>query len=248
MLAPPQSRTRMRQPLQKQWLTLGDGLQVQRVHLHLSEWSEVINSKASLPDVPDLGVVVGLASYETMTVVSPIVDGAGLRPWVTLPSRHGFPFGPANILAPAAIAQSRAVVGEGVGRAVAADLSMVCEAAAWWVGFFAVIRHRGVHHLSLQPELKPINRALIEEATGVVALGLVIRVLQEHLRAVDAADASLRLAYCRALTASITVERRMPELLDELEELRLVDLVSMAVPWRGRFIKYSGGTGAGQVE
>lgn len=176
------------------------------------------------------------------------IDVAGLRPWIDLAARHAFPVGPANVLALSAAAVPRQLTVDGVGQRVAADLQAVSDAAAWWVGFFTIIRHRGVHHLTLRPEKAPVTRAALEDACSVVALGMVIRILEEHLRAEGAGDARLRLAYCQALAASVAVERRMPELLEALAELRLVDLVSMAVPWRGRFTKYAGGTGAGQVE
>lgn len=230
------------------WLTVGDGLQAQRVHLCLAEWREVLSAGAPLPDVTGLGLVSALATNPVGDVATTRVDAAGLRAWVDLPARYAFPVGPANVLAPSAAAQVRSLIGDAVGDELAADLTAVCGAAAWWVGFFAVVRHRGVHHLSLQPDKPPVTRTVLEEACGVVALGVAIRMLEEHLRA-DGVDAEgLRRAYCRALAASVAVERRMPALLDELGELRLVDLVSMAVPWRGRFTKYAGGTGAGQVE
>ncbi|ORT47281.1 hypothetical protein KBI5_20625 [Frankia sp. KB5] len=121
-----------------------------------------------------------------------------------------------------------------------------CEASAWWVGFFAVIRHRGVRHLSLEPNPAPIHAQVLAGAAGAVAYGASTRVLATQLHGSD--DAATRRAYCEVITAGIEVERTLPTLLDELGELRLVDLVSTTVPWRGQFSKYAGGTGAGQVE
>lgn len=250
MPASPQLRPTSAVPLHRMWLTVGDGLQVQRVHLHLSEWREAIASNTPLPDVQGVGLAAALAAVEFthLASVSSHIDDAGLRPWLDLPARYAFPVGPTNVLRPAAMARANELIMDEVDQVVAADLAAVCGAAAWWVGFFAIIRHRGVHHRSLQPSTASIARLVLEEAAGIVALGMAIRVLEEHLRAGGVAEAGLRVAYCRALAASVAVERRMPALLEELGELRLVDLVSMAVPWRGRFTKYAGGTGAGQVE
>jgi hypothetical protein len=247
---PPPPRSTPVVSLHRLWLSIGDGLQVQRVHLHLAEWREVVASEALLPDVSGVDRVAVLAtSVESDDVpASGRIDAAGLRPWVNLAGRYAFRAGPANVLAPSAAAQVSELVADGVGQEPAADLTAVCSAAAWWVGFFAIIRHRGVHHLTLEPDKPTVTRTVLEEACGVVALGMAIRVLEEHLRSDGVADGQLRRAYCRALATSVAVERRMPQLLAELAELRLVDLVSMAVPWRGRFTKYAGGTGPGQVE
>ncbi len=250
MPAPPQPRTTPVMPLHRLWLAVGDGLQVQRVHLHLDEWRQVLASNEPLPDLDGVGAVSALAANPAIDVTSSsdCVDSAGLRPWVDLAACHAFPVGPANPLASAATAAVDEVNANGLDQAVTADLNAVCGAAAWWIGFFAIIRHRGVHHLTLQTDKPAVAFSALAEASGVVALGMALRVLEEHLRAGGMADGRLRLAYCRALAASVAVERRMPALLEELAELRLVDLVSMAVPWRGRFTKYAGGTGAGQVE
>ncbi|NEC65904.1 hypothetical protein G3I41_14840 [Streptomyces sp. SID9727] len=131
--------------------------------------------------------------------------------------------------------------------AVRAAVAAVCAASAWWVGAFAVIRHLGVHHTTLQPVDSEIALETLQSATSIVALGTAQRILAEQLRTA-AADEAVRMAYCRAITESIVIESRLPELLEELGELRLVDLVSTSIPWRGRFTKYAGGTGAGQVE
>ncbi|MBD0741650.1 hypothetical protein BG418_09145 [Streptomyces sp. CBMA152] len=127
-----------------------------------------------------------------------------------------------------------------------AAVTAVCDAAAWWVGFFAVIRHRGVHHLTLEPHPGPLHLRALESAVQVVAVGAATRVLEAALRADD--SSVRRAAYCRAIEYGIEAERELPDLLDELGELRLVDLVSTTARWRGRFMKYAGGTGAGQVE
>ncbi|MFE0417877.1 hypothetical protein [Streptomyces tendae] len=87
----------------------------------------------------------------------------------------------------------------------------------------------------------------MREAVRVVALGTAQRVLAHQLRH-DAGEEAVRLAYCRAVTEGIVIEPKLPMLLEELSELRLVDLVTTSIPWRGRFAKYAGGTGAGQVE
>ncbi|MGW0731805.1 hypothetical protein [Streptomyces sp. NPDC002851] len=125
-------------------------------------------------------------------------------------------------------------------------MTAVCDAAAWWVGFFSVVRHRGVHHLTLEPHPRPLPIQALHAAVRTVAIGMATRVLEATLGADKSRD--VRAAYCRAIEAGIDAEREMQELLEELGELRLVDLVSTTARWRGRFTKYAGGTGAGQVE
>lgn len=249
MPAPPQSTTTP-PPLHRLWLTVGDGLQIQRVHLYLDEWHEILTSDAPLPDLEGGGVAAALAANPVpdITSASSRIDAAGLRPFIDLAARYAFPVGPTSALGPTALAQASALTRHGVRQVVAADLTAVCSAAAWLVGFLAVIRQSGVHHVTLRTDKPPLELAVLREACGVVALGMAIRVLEEHLRADGVTDDRLRGAYCQALATSVTIERRMPELLEKLAELRLVDLVSMSVPWRGRFTKYAGGTGAGQVE
>jgi hypothetical protein len=124
----------------------------------------------------------------------------------------------------------------------------VGSAAAWWVGFFATIRHRGVHHVTLAPVTSSVSVETLTDAARVVALGTSLRLAEAHLRQAETTGADDERAYCAAVAASVEAERRMPALLDGLGELRLVDLVTLALPWRGRFTKYAGGTGAGQVE
>ncbi|WP_071803486.1 hypothetical protein [Couchioplanes caeruleus] len=69
-------------PLHQLWLTVGDGLQVQRVHLHLAEWREIIASDAPLPDVRDVDLTTALATNPVKDVASTLsrIDAAGLRP------------------------------------------------------------------------------------------------------------------------------------------------------------------------
>jgi hypothetical protein len=121
-------------------------------------------------------------------------------------------------------------------------------ATAWWVGFYAIIRHRGVHHLTLAPVTDAVEVGVLESATRVVACGMATRTLEAWLRQAELDDGAARIAYCRAVTEAIIVERDIPMLLDALGELRLADLTASSVPWRGRFTKYESGAGAGQVE
>ncbi|NUK32260.1 hypothetical protein HRW12_00415 [Streptomyces lunaelactis] len=123
----------------------------------------------------------------------------------------------------------------------------VSTASAWWIGTFAAIRHLGVHHSTLQPVADEVSVDVLRTATRTVALGASARVLQHHLRTTGG-DQEIQLAYCRAVTEGIVCESSLPALLEDLGELRLVDLVATSMPWRGRFTKYAGGTGAGQVE
>lgn len=127
-------------------------------------------------------------------------------------------------------------------------LRSVMAAAAWWVGFYAIIRHQGVHHLTMQPVESAIEVGILESAARVVALGVATRTLTAWLRGAGLEKAAVRALYCRAVTEGIIIEREIPALLDALGELRLVDLTTLFIPWRGRFTKYKSGAGAGQVE
>jgi hypothetical protein len=232
------------------WEALADGLQVQRLVLHLPQLREQLAT-------PPSGIVLFTQTLPNALTVCPgtfvepaagaLIDRAGLQHWLRLPAEYGTTGTETSPLS-ASADQVVATLLEGVSDpSVRAAVSAVCSASAWWVGAFAVIRHLGVHHSSLQPVDTAIALETLRNATSVVALGTAQRVLAEHLRTM-AADETVRIAYCRAITESIVVESRLPDLLEELGELRLVDLVSTSIPWRGRFTKYAGGTGAGQVE
>ncbi|MBC8091178.1 MAG: hypothetical protein H7Y15_04415 [Pseudonocardia sp.] len=133
-------------------------------------------------------------------------------------------------------------------RVLSAPILAAGAAAAWWVGFFASIRHRGVHHVTLTPVTAPVSVEALADASRVVALGAALRLAEAHLGRAGEADMTGERVYCAAVAASVEAEREMPALIEGLGELRLVDLVTLAIPWRGRFTKYAGGTGAGQVE
>ncbi len=243
--------------IQQSWLAMADGLHVQRVHLHVAEWRQLVEGNATLPDVGD---GMRARQFAGARSVGP-ADESGRRaarshggpesPWVDTAARlymSGAPDDPIeNPLSESADARASELV-EASTTAWAHSVRAACASAAWWVGFFTVIRHRGVHHVTLHQDKPPVTLAVLHEATDVVALGLGLRALEAHLREVGVADSDAMAAYCRAITATIAVEARLPGLLDDLAELRLVDLVALSVPWRGRFTKYSGGTGAGQVE
>lgn len=232
--------------LHESWQVLADGLAIQRVHLHLGECQEIVESQEQVPDVAER------VKGTTLTAALPVVEGepttlldaAGVQAWVSLPARYGYTATSANPLEAAARTQGEELVsGEAVwARAVRA----ASGCAGWWVGFFVVLRHRGVHHHTLTPVTTEVSLATLERASRMVALGLAMRVLETYLR--SGGEEAAEVAYCRAIAASIEAEREMPSLLEELGELRLVDLVSLGLPWRGRFTQYAGGTGAGQTE
>lgn len=243
--------------IQQSWLAMANGLHVQRVDLHVAEWRQLVEDKATLPDVGDGMRARQFAGARSVGPADESGRPAGRShcgpesPWVDtavrrrLASGDGDPIG--NPLSESADARATGLV-EASGRAWAHSVRAACASAAWWVGFFTVIRHRGVHHVTLHQDKPRVTLAVLHEATDVVALGLGLRALEAHLRQVGVTDGDAIAAYCRAITATIAVEARLPGLLDDLGELRLVDLVTLSVPWRGRFTKYSGGTGAGQVE
>ncbi|MFD7866014.1 hypothetical protein [Streptomyces sp. NPDC059783] len=243
-LAPPSPN------LHRSWEALADGLQVQRLALHLPQLREQL---LTLPP----GVTLLAQTPPSMLTARPaalsepaaeaVVDQAGLQHWLRLPAAYGTADAATNPLAASADQVTDTLLEGVTDPAVRAAVAAVCTASAWWVGAFAVIRHLGVHQSSLQPVRSAIALETLHSATSIVALGTAQRILAEQLRT-PAADEAVRMAYCRAITESIVVESRLPELLEELGELRLVDLVSTSIPWRGRFTKYAGGTGAGQVE
>lgn len=177
-----------------------------------------------------------------------LLEDAGLGFWWELPQRHGAESrNQRGALHRAADTAVQGILAEQSGAAWSDAVTAVSAAAAWWVGFFTVIRHRGVHHITLEPHPSPLHEQALGTAVSVVAHGMATRVLEAALRNSDD-DPDLRAAYCRAIEAGICAEPELPRLIDELAELRLVDLVSTTARWRGRFTKYAGGTGAGQVE
>jgi hypothetical protein len=239
-------------PLAHAWQTLADGLLTQRLHLHLDEWRAAVSEENALPDVPSADVSV-LARYPSPLPTGDesamaLLEDAGLDFWWELPQRHGAESrSRRGALHRAADTAAQNILAEQSGAAWSDAVTAVSAAAAWWVGFLAVIRHRGVHHITLEPHPAPLHEQALETAVSVVANGMATRVLEAALRNSDD-DPALRAAYCRAIEAGICVEPELPRLVDELAELRLVDLVSTTARWRGRFTKYAGGTGAGQVE
>ncbi|WP_199840327.1 hypothetical protein [Streptomyces sp. AS58] len=239
-------------PLAHAWQKLADGLLIQRLHLHLDEWRAAVAEKNALPDVPGADVSVLAqrpsplpAGDESATA---LLEDAGLAFWWELPQRHGAESrNRRGALHHAADSAAQNLLAEQSGAAWSDAVTAVSGAAAWWVGFFAIIRHRGVHHITLEPHPSPLHEQALGTAVSVVAHGMATRVLEAALRNSDD-DPALRAAYCRAVATGICAEPELPRLLDELAELRLVDLVSTTARWRGRFTKYAGGTGAGQVE
>ncbi|GGS94924.1 hypothetical protein [Streptomyces chromofuscus] len=239
-------------PLAHAWQTLADGLLTQRLHLHLDEWRAAVAEEKALPDVPGADVSM-LAQRPSPLLASDesaraLLEDAGLRFWWELPQRHGAESrNQCGALHRAADTAAQNVLAGQPGAAWSDAMHAGSAAAAWWVGFFAVIRHRGVHHITLEPHPGPLHERALGTAVGVVAHGMATRVLETALRDSDD-DPALRAAYCRAIEAGVCGEPELPSLVDELAELRLVDLVSTTARWRGRFTKYAGGTGAGQVE
>ncbi|MGW1052356.1 hypothetical protein [Streptomyces sp. NPDC002521] len=239
-------------PLAHAWQTLADGLLTQRLHLHLDEWRAAVAEEKALPDVPDADVSM-LAQRPSPLPASDesamaLLEDAGLGFWWELPQRHGAESrNQRGALHRAADTAAQNLLAEKPGASWSDAVIAVSGAAAWWVSFFAVIRHRGVHHITLEPHPSPVHEQALGTAVSVVAHGMATRVLEAALRDSDD-DPDLRAAYCRAIEAGICAEPELPRLIDELAELRLVDLVSTTARWRGRFTKYAGGTGAGQVE
>ncbi|MEV5574494.1 hypothetical protein AB0L06_31050 [Spirillospora sp. NPDC052269] len=235
--------------LRSAWQTLADGLLIQRLHLHQEEWRRVVREVEELPDIGGVSVT-GLARPPA-ALPSPearvLLERAGLTFWWSLPQQHSVD---GNASAPClarAVTQVRMrLIPDGTAAPWAEAAVAAVEASAWWVGFFALIRHRGVRPLTLEPDPYPIQVQVLECAVRAVSYGLANRVLAVALRARD--DELARRSYCETIAASLEAERGVPALLSDLDELRLVDLVTTTAVWRSQFTKYAGGTGAGQVE
>ncbi|MET8538473.1 hypothetical protein ABZV67_44050 [Streptomyces sp. NPDC005065] len=236
--------------LYESWEALADGLHVQRLALHLPQLRDQLSTtaaEASAATGMSPGALIARPAELDDPQAQALIDGAGLSGWVHLPVEHGMPDTVASPLAGAAEHIESLLLHGVPDEMLRATVSAVSAASAWWVGAFVAIRHLGVHHARLTPIDDTVSLDTLREAVRVVALGTAQRILSHHLRH-DATDEAVRLAYCRAVTEGIVTEPTLPALLEELGELRLVDLVATSIPWRGRFMKYAGGTGAGQVE
>lgn len=238
-------------PLAHAWQTLADGLLTQRLHLHLDEWRTVVAEEKALPGVPgtDVSELAQRPSPlpESDDSAPALLEDAGLGFWWELPQRYGSESrNRRGVLPRAADTAAQNILAGQSGTAWSDAVTAASDAAAWWVGFFAVIRHRGVHHTTLDPHTGTLHEQALVAAVRTVAHGMATRVLEAALRHAD--EPAIRASYCRAVEAGIRTEPELPGLVDELAELRLVDLVTTTARWRGRFTKYAGGTGAGQVE
>jgi hypothetical protein len=224
----------------------------QRIHLHLEEWRALVAEDAELPDIAAGDIALLSQRPEPLptaasSAVTELLEFASLSYWWHTPMRYGTrPQTGTSSLRQAAMEAAQATVDQHSGTEWGEAVNAVAGAAAWWVGFFAVIRHRGVHHVTLEPHPGRIHAKALAATVGVVAHGMTARVLEAAMQTRD--DRAVRAAYCRAIESGIEAERQLPALIEELAELRLVDLVTTTSRWRGRFTKYAGGTGAGQVE
>lgn len=233
------------------WLSLADGLHVQRLYLCLPDLARALTEDPVRLDLGDLGAVDALIARcdAPHGAVRDLLAPAGLLPYVDLCVQHGTTATPwPTVYRDAADAADALLAGLPLSETIVRAVGVLSHAAAWWVCFFAVVRSSGVHHVTLEPGQRPLDPTRVVQAAQLVALGLATRALETHLRR-DPADAvAARTAYCRAISRSVQVEPDIPDLLDAVSDLRIVDLVSTLMPWRGRMTKYAGGTGAGQVE
>ncbi len=232
------------------WEALSDGLAVQRIHLHRAELDAAAGKRAAECGLPAQVVPLTLLRQPEPLVATatPIVAAAGLLALVSVPQQVGRTSG-TSPLAPAARSVAEALLADTARGPVAEAVHGVCAASAWWVGAFAILRHLGGHHITIDDDVTDtVPLATLTEATHAVALGSALRVLRRHLQQNGDGDPEVRDAYCRAVTEAVVAEAGMPALLESLAELRLVDLVGNALPWRGQFLKYRSGLGTGQVE
>lgn len=237
-------------PLYEAWEALADGLHVQRLALYLEPLRELLTATpaeiALFTNATPAALTARPARLAEPQALAAI-ERAGLAHWVSLPGAHGTSSPAANPLTTTSDQVAEALLGTVADQPIRTAVQAVSAASAWWIGFFAAIRHLGVHHSTLEPVADEVSVDVLHTATRVVAVGTATRVLQHHLRTTGG-DHEVQLAYCRAVTEGIVCESSLPALLEDLSELRLVDLVATSIPWRGRFTKYAGGTGAGQVE
>ncbi|MEU0663386.1 hypothetical protein [Streptomyces lavendulocolor] len=147
-------------PLAHAWQTLADGLLTQRLHLHLDEWRAAVAEEQALPDVPGADVSVLAQRPSPLRAgdesVKVLLADAGLGFWWELLQRHGAESrNRRGALPHAADSAAQNLLAEQSGAAWSDAVTAASGAAAWWVGFFAVIRHRGAHHITLEPRQGP---------------------------------------------------------------------------------------------
>ncbi|MFB7475597.1 hypothetical protein [Kitasatospora sp. NPDC056184] len=222
------------------WQALADALHVQRVHLHLEQWrkaAELAADQLALPAELDPADLVSRPAL-VVPVDDILIQSAGLQPWITVPQQLGHHRVATGGLTSGVDDVARQLT-DGLDGATEAAVHGATRASAWWVGVFAVIHHESGRTATLP---------MLQNASRAVALGTAIRVLRAALRHQGEEDPVLRAAYCRAIAESVVLEQTLPSLLAEIGGMRLTDLVTTSVPWRGQFTKYQSGTGAGQVE
>lgn len=230
--------------LSDSWEALTDGLHVQRLHLHQNEIRQAGERTAAeclLPDELPPAALLARPRPPGDTI-------AELRAWVTLPQTFTVrtAAGPGrNPLAETGQTLTDALA---TGTSIDDELAAVCAASVWWVGAFAAIRYTGGHHRTLADVTTPVSPDALRRAVHVVALGAATRVLRRALQRDGDGDAALRMSFCRSITEAVVVEPGLPALVEELGELRLADLVTNALPGRGRHAAYRSGLGPGQAE
>lgn len=231
--------------LRDAWEALATALSVQRVFLHHAEWVTCLPSTAEQCGLPAGFPPAALAvrPRPVPDAVVALLEPVGLDGWWRVARDVGTD-GSGSPLSAAAGSVVAELFDGGDDDRVAGAVAVGGDLAAWWVGYFAVLRHRGIHHVSHAAVVDAVSTDTLRRAVQLVTIGIAGRVLR---RAVST-DARYRLPYCRVVSAGVQVEPEIPGLLEDLTELRLVDLVGTALPWRGRFVKYAAGTGAGQVE
>ena len=236
--------------LQAAWLAMADGIHLQRFHLALPRWRAAVTEETvrSIDEVLSPAALCARPQRRISESVAALVDAAGLTAWCQVPSVHGLDGGEAGPHPLDAAGQGVAIglVGSDLRVPWRETVHCVTAASSWWVGYFAVLRHQGIHHQTHARGLDPIGVPLLVQAVRVVAFGMAMRVVEACLH--DADPPGARQAYCRVVMTAVQAEKRMPGLLDALAELRLVELVATSVPWRGRFSRFAGGSGTGQVE
>lgn len=222
------------------WQALADGLHVQRVHLHQDQWRQAARLAPEQLGLPAELDPIDLVSKPVLVLPCDdvLIGAAGLTPWIEVPYRLGHDrtaSGPLTL----AVDEVARMLTEDLDGGLEAAVHGVTRASAWWVGVFAVIHHESGRTASLE---------MLQSAAQAVALGAGMRVLRAALRTRGEDSAVLRAAYCRAVAEVVVLEASLPQLLGEIGGMRLTDLVTTSVPWRGQFTKYQSGTGAGQVE
>lgn len=203
--------------LYESWQALADGLQVQRLLLHVPQLREQLldpaSSVALFAQAPP-SVLTARPAPLAEPAAQVVIDQAALRHWLRMPAEYGTADAGTNPLEASADRVADTLLGDVADPVVRAAVATVCRASAWWTGAFAVIRHLGVHHTTLRPADPAITLETLRSATSMVALGTTHR-LAENLGC-----ANLRATAAKTAIATLIRDAGDPDVDDRGRALR----------------------------